>query len=487
MPRLPKSFLAGLALISLIACAPPPQPEGEAHDHEEHAGHAEHEGHEESEHHHPGHVELSPKQQQLAAVTSQAVQWRDFSGEFQTSGLLTYDQDLQVRVTSRLPGKVLRLQARLGEWVQAGQLLAVIDCPELVRYKAEYHESETDLRLAQQSLQRRQNLARYGDEIHRPLDDARNEVSQAQAELEVARSQARVQQKTLQRVQELLVDGITSKAQLEQARADTEQAQAVERRAQQELKIAQEHLRRELRLQGLGTLASKENQEAKAQVERTQERTQHLREGLEALQADPDSHGSTIEIKAPIAGVVSSRPITLGESVTPEEELFTLVNTHRLWLWVNTPEQQLERLQTGQSVAVEVAAFPKRTFTGKISHIAPQLDEKTRNVRALVVIDNPDQKLKPAMTARVRVASGNKKSLVIPATALETIENKNVVYRHTEANVFERTNVELGQRSGEWVEVTKGLKAGEQVVTQGSHILKSEDLKEQLEEGGHKH
>ena len=130
----------------------------------------------EEEHHdhdHPeGIVELSGLQVKSARLKVEEVGLRSFSGDFQATGTLTYDKDLQVRVTSPLPGKAIELRSRLGEVVSRGQVLAIIDCPELVKYKADYHEAETDYRLAQQSLERRRALAHYGDITRRPLDDA---------------------------------------------------------------------------------------------------------------------------------------------------------------------------------------------------------------------------------------------------------------------------------------------------------------------------
>lgn len=440
------------------------------------------------EHHHEeGHVELTLLQQKSARLKVEGVQLRSFSGDFQASGTLTYDKDLQVRVTSPLPGKAIELRARLGDIVSQGQVLAVIDCPELVRYKADYHEAETNYRLAQQSLQRRRAMAQYGDETRRPLEVAQNELATARAELEVARISVNVNLQNLKRAEDLLQNGIVSRAQWEQAQADYRQAQAKQELARVQVELARHHLVREERVRKLGLLANKETQEAEANLERARERAQHLREGLEALQADPEGHGSHLLIRAPIGATVTTRPISLGESVTPEEELFTLVNAHRLWLWVSVLESQLSKLRHGQRVEVTVTAFPKETFQGVISYIAPELDEKTRAARAQVVIENPGLRLKPAMVAEVRVVTGAKKSVVIPAAALQKVQELDVVYVQESPEEFERRPVVVTARSGEWVEIGDGLKVGESIATEGSAILKGEDLKGASEEGGHHH
>ena len=475
-------IMAPLLLALFCGCmtSPPATPsptpaEGEHHDHD----------------HPEGVVELSGLQVKSAKLKVEEVGLRSFSGDFQASGTLTYDKDLQVRVTSPLPGKAVELRSRLGEVVSRGQVLAIIDCPELVKYKADYHEAETDFRLAQQSLERRRALARYGDITRRPLDDARKEMATSKAEVEVAAVTCEVNRKNVERTQDLLANGIASQVQLEQARADHEQARAKHRLAEVELRLAQAHLAREEQIGKLGLLSNKEIQEAEANLERARERAQHLREGLEALQADPEGHGSLTQIRAPISGTVTSRPISLGESVTPEEELFTLVNVERLWLWVNVLESELSKLRRGQRVEVSVTAFPGRTFDGTIGYIAPELDEKTRAARAQVLIQNQDLRLKPAMVAQVRVVTSSQRSLVIPEPALQKVQELEVVYvvkKSAEDDwEFERRPVVVSGRSGGWAQISNGLKVGERIVSEGSSILKGEDLKGSLEEGGHHH
>ncbi|MFN8614114.1 MAG: efflux RND transporter periplasmic adaptor subunit [Vulcanimicrobiota bacterium] len=467
-------FLAGCAGPGTAPVTPSPTPEvQEHHDHPE------------------GVVELTGLQVKSSRLKVETVGLRSFSGDFQASGTLTYDKDLQVRVTSPLPGKAVELRSHLGDIVSRGQVLAVIDCPELVKYKADYHEAETDYRLAQQSLERRRQLSRYGDVTRRPLDEARKEAATTAAEVRVADVNCEVTRKTVERTRDLLVNGIASQAQLEQAQADYEQARAKHNLALTEARLAKDHLAREEQVGRLGLLTNKEIQEAEANLERSRERAQHLREGLEALQADPEGHGSLTQIRAPISGTVTSRPISLGESVTPEEELFTLGNVERLWLWVNVLESELAKLRAGQRVEVSVPAFPGRTFAGTIGYIAPELDEKTRTARAQVLIQNQDLRLKPAMVAQVRVVTSSARSLVIPETALQKIQELEVVYvvKKSEEDdwEFERRPVVVSGRSAGWVQIASGLKVGERIAGEGSGLLKGEDLKGSLEEGGHHH
>ena len=353
--------------------------------------------------------------QKSAHLRIQPVDLRSFQGEFQATGTLSYDKNLQVRVTSRVAGRAVRLLANLGDEVTVGQDLAVLDAPELFKYKTDFHQAETNLRLARQAMERRRQLAVYGEEIRRPLDEARNERATAQGDLDIARSLVDVNRAKYNRVISLKRDGITSEAQVEQARADLRQAEATRRAAEEKVRIAGSHVEREERVSRLGLLSSKEVQEASADVERATEQVEHLRAGLESVRADPGGHSSMVTIPAPISGTVISRPLTLGESIASGAELYSLADTSRLWLWVNVQEEMLGRLRRGQQTVVQVTAFPRKVFKGKISYIAPELDEKTRTARALVIIENLEHKLRPAMfaspasvsTCRASVASSS--------------------------------------------------------------------------------
>lgn len=458
-----------------------------AHDHHDHEHHDH--GHEHHNHGHegPGKVHFDSRKQRASGVETQAVGKQALAGELLASGSLDYDENLRARVTSRLSGRATKLLANLGDKVSQGQPLAWLDTPELVGLITEYHEAETTLRLAQQALQRRRKLAVYGREVRRPLEDARNEVATAQAELEVALSQEAVTGQNRQRVDQMLQEGIASQAQAEQQRALHQQSRAQLKLARRRLEIARSSLAREERVASLGLLANKEIQEAEADLERAGERVQHLREGILALGADPDSHASQVVVLSPISGIVTERTVTLGESVSGDKNLFTVVDVQRLWLWVAVVESQLAQLKTGLSVEVRVTAFAREAFPGRISYIAPELEPKSRSARALVVIENSRQLLKPGMFAEVRIRTDQTEQLVVPESALQRVDNVDVVYVLSQTDEFERRAVVVGLRGPDRVEVLEGLKAGEKVAIRNVHLLKAEDLKSQLEEGGHSH
>lgn len=425
-------------------------------------------------------LKLSDEQREQAGVTFATVEKRSLSGGLSLSGVLTEDADRKVQVTSPLAGKVTELRAGVGSRVAQGDVLAVIDSLELGKMKAEFHSAVTESRLADQSLERRRHLSHLSDAVYGPMEEARKELTTAQADLKTARASFDVADAKCRRVEDLLKDGITSQAQAEQARSEARTAKAHLEQAQTNLALAQTHQTREKRVKSLGLLSMKETQEAEADQEKAREREEHLRESLEMLKAEPDSHGSTLEIRSSLSGTVITRPVSLGQVVSPAEALFSIVDISHLWLWIDIPENKFSGVREGLKVQLSVPAYPGETFQGRISFISPDLDAVSRSIKARVLIANGSGRLKPHMSASVRVQwGGEKASPAVPQEAIQSIDGHDVVYVSS-GDALERRAVRAGASEGGWTEILEGLKGGEKVVAKGSFVVKSQDLKDRL-------
>jgi RND family efflux transporter MFP subunit len=143
----------------------------------------------------------------------------------------------------------------------------------------------------------------------------------------------------------------------------------------------------------------------------------------------------------------------------------------------------------GQPVQVEVRAFPNDVVTGTIAQVAGTLDEQTRTVAVRIVLPNPGHRLRPGMFATARIQGTHdheeRRLLAIPWTAVQDIDDHRAVFVRVDEGVFELRRIHTGERAGDDVEVLNGLDAGEQVVTEGSFLLKGQLLRSTLGEGGH--
>lgn len=478
-----KSIATLLALICLGCQSPTPKqdPKPTASASVEHEAKGSHEHGEHSEE-----IHLTAEQMSSAGVQVEKLSMHSIAAELSATGVLSEDPDLKVHVTPRMTGKVIQLTRQVGESIAAGQLLAQLDSPDLARMKADYHEAETSARLAHQSLDRRRKQAQLTDELKQPLEQARQDWAAAESGLEVARAADEVALSKLQRGEALLKDGIISIAQVEQLRSEYRQAQSLTKKSKVTLEIARTHREREQRLASGGFLYNKELQETQAEAEKAEERSRHLRHSLEVVGADPDTDECVSVVTSPISGVISSRPVSRGQSVLAETELYTVLDTSRLWLLVDVFESDLPLLKLGLQVRVQVNAYPDQEFSGAVSSIAQELDPERHTAKARVVISNSGGKLKPGGFATVWLSKSNSRQVVaVPEEAVQTMPTGPTVFVQDEPGAFLPARVKVGARQNGLVEILEGLKPGQTVVTKGSFTLKSAASKGEME--GHEH
>jgi cobalt-zinc-cadmium efflux system membrane fusion protein len=148
----------------------------------------------------------------------------------------------------------------------------------------------------------------------------------------------------------------------------------------------------------------------------------------------------------------------------------------------NVPEKDVQFIRKDQKVNVIVSAYPHAIVPGTITYIGDVLDAATRTMRLRVTVLNPDRLLKPEMFATVLVyAASTPDALTVPLAAVQNGPTGTIVFVQRGANDFEVRTVKVGSEQGEVVTVLEGVSAGEQVVTKGSFVLKSEMERHKIE------
>jgi membrane fusion protein (multidrug efflux system) len=182
---------------------------------------------------------------------------------------------------------------------------------------------------------------------------------------------------------------------------------------------------------------------------------------------------SYTEIRAPIDGVVAERHIKVGNTIKPNDVLFRVTDLKPLLAYVHVPERELGRLQAGQSAGIQVDAVPGQEFLGRIARLSPVVDPSTATFKATIEIDDPSNRLKPGMFARVGIVYERRlNALQIPRTAIVDEEGRPTVFI-VEAGKAQQKPIQVGLASAGYVEVTSGLAGAEQVVVVGQGALKS--------------
>lgn len=195
-----------------------------------------------------------------------------------------------------------------------------------------------------------------------------------------------------------------------------------------------------------------------------------------------------IAVTAPISGQVIARRAMLGQvfaADAAETELFRIADLGRLSLTLSLPPADAARIRPGAEV--EISAGPRRQ-QARIRFISPVLDGETRLVRLIADLDNRGGQWRAGepVQARIRVAgeTGAGQGLAIPAAAVQTVEDRSVVFVRTSTG-FRVAPVTLGRRAGPLVTITAGLGGGETIAVRNSFVLKAELGRGEAEHGGH--
>ena len=168
----------------------------------------------------------------------------------------------------------------------------------------------------------------------------------------------------------------------------------------------------------------------------------------------------------------------MGEVVDPSQPLFAIADISRMWALIDIYESDLREVQVGQPVVLRVEGLPGESFAGHITWVSSQLDPQTRTLQARAEFDNSHGLLRAHMFAQASVSVRDRQhSLVVPQAAVQWEGCCNVVFVKKSETDYEPRKVHLGVATGTVYEVLSGVSEGEEVVTQGSFLLKTEILK----------
>lgn len=286
-------------------------------------------------------------------------------------------------------------------------------------------------------------------------------------------------------------------------------------------------LARQERLRAEGINATREVDEARANLRAAEAELASTQGALTALRLAPGAAGASVVLRSPLSGVVVARDAIVGQPLEATATLFTVADPSEVWVILRAYERNLGRITVGAPVTVTTMAFPGRTFAGRATYVGATLDERTRTVPVRVEVPNADGALRPGLFVRAELATMNaptptvdaghaaetaereegdaggtargeatdasaaheeeereaREALVVPVAAVHEVGDDDVVFVLVAPRRFAVRRVELGERSGDRVEVRRGLREGDTVATEGSVTLKAEFDRANLGEG----
>jgi multidrug resistance efflux pump len=373
---------------------------------------------------------LRPRAPEAAAPPATAkARRREFASAVQATGAVKPQVGAEVRVGSRISGRVLRLHANLRDAVKKGDVIAELEKEDL---EAAVAERRAELLLAETRLESLDRLLPRETE-KAAAEVARWEATAAQAEREAGRREELVRQEFIARQlrEEAEEKLLVARAQREAARKDHELAGA---RHQEQLR------------------------QARAEVDRA-------RSALKQAEVQ----ASYALIRAPIAGVIASVSTQEGETVAAglsAPTFVTVVDLGRLQVDAYVDEVDIGRVRPGQRARVTVDAFPAEEFEGAVAAVYPKAvlqDNLVKYVAAVELASGFEGRLRPEMTASVSIRLETRSVLAVPSRAVKREGGRNVVWVRSGGKTEPR-EVRVGWKDGPWVEIASGLEEGAEVL-----------------------
>src|SRR5689334_10379861 len=357
-------------------------------------------------------------------VTTAAAIKRDLPRFFEATGSLAGDE--QTDVAPQTAGKAVAVGVDIGSFVRRGQILVQLDADELKlrvdQAAAQVEQAKAAVRQAEEKIGLRPGQAFDPNRVA--------DVAAAKVTLDLA-------EKNLQRADKLIKSGDVSRSYYDEQRARRDQL-----KEQYEVALAQAR-------QNYAAVDVSRTNVANAQAQ--------LALARKAL--------SYAVIPAPIDGFVTERTADVGEYVSPQQKVATIVRTNPLRIRIDVPEQSIPEIKVGQSVSVTTSAWPDKNFAGRIARIAPNVSATSRTLTVEAEIDNSGNALKPGQFATVRILQERAEpAVLIPARAVLNQAGVNRVYVIKDGHAEQRL-VQTGQTEGDLIEIRNGIAADEQVAT----------------------
>jgi len=184
----------------------------------------------------------------------------------------------------------------------------------------------------------------------------------------------------------------------------------------------------------------------------------------------------TLTIYSPDRGAVVEKMVLEGQQIEPGMTLYKIADLSKVWVLAPAYQYELAWVKTGMSAGVEISYLPGQTLTGKITYIAPVIDERTKAAQVRVELENTsDFALKPGMFATVKISSAIPETVVaVPEQAVIHSGSRNIAVVSLGSGYFEPRELTLGVSAGGYVEVKEGVSAGEIIVVSSQFLIDSE-------------
>lgn len=411
---------------------------------------------------------------------------RKVSQSLSCNAEIAYDGGRYARLGPRAPAVISEIKKDLGEQVEKGEVIALFHSVDIAVAKTEFLKHRENVETARSKLEQAKGTFVRMNQI---------EIRLAAVDLLKARELQTVAQKNVEREERLLKSKATSEKEVLTAQASALKAEATVKALGKKLliyglsskQLTELTWKNIESLKGRGTTSAQPYlaaqialRTAQADFEAARKRLQLLGltdKDIKAVVTKSDSSG-LLPLYAPFSGILVERRAVVGEAAKPGDLLFALADTSRMWALLDIEESNIANIRRGLPVVFQVQGLRGQNFSGKITWVSTQVDDKTRVLKARAELDNSKAMLRANMFARANVIIRDEQaSLIVPKTAVQWEGCCNVVFVKVSDRAFEPRKIQVLFETGDYAVIDSGLTDEEVIVTTGSFLLKTEILK----------
>jgi membrane fusion protein, copper/silver efflux system len=183
----------------------------------------------------------------------------------------------------------------------------------------------------------------------------------------------------------------------------------------------------------------------------------------------------TLTLRAPVSGVVVERNVFEGQRIMAGDALYRIADLGIVWVDGEVFEKDLPSVRLGQRVVASFEALPGASVTGRISYVYPMINPDTRTARVRVALPNPGLRFKPGMYATLTMeTTASTPTLTVPRSAVLSTGERHIVFVKGPTGALAARQIDVGSASAAWVEVLRGLAAGDTIVASATFLIDAE-------------
>jgi membrane fusion protein, heavy metal efflux system len=244
--------------------------------------------------------------------------------------------------------------------------------------------------------------------------------------------------------------------------------------AKQEMLLSEKNLRRQQDLLKHGVGIQKDVEEADVNYELTKKDFENRIASLKVYHVNADELilGQPLIVRSPIEGEIIDDKIVIGQYIKEDAEPIAIVaELSKVWVVGQLKEKDINAIHESDEVGIKISGMPDLMISGKVYHISEMLDEETRSVQVFIECDNRERNLKPGMYVTTQFSEAANQAILISTSSVLQMEGSSFVFVQLGGNKYLKRLIETSGTDNERVILKSGLKANEEIVSQGGFYL----------------